>query len=82
MPHRGPVLGFGIEIEIISIPLDEHVRNREEFQEIYRNMMVQKLSMLGEQALQDPNKEKGDIRKWFITTDASLKHTDKQGRTP
>ncbi|KAM0801109.1 hypothetical protein BDR22DRAFT_888779 [Usnea florida] len=77
-PHRGPVLGFGIEIEIISIAMGERVWNREEFQTRYRNMMVQKLVQLGEMASQHPVPGNGNIREWFITTDGSLSHADDQ----
>ena len=77
-PRRGApyqvILGFGVEIEIISIPTEELVlvHNADVFQNLYRQQMVLNLFEEGERAKQHPDPSQGDPTMWFITKDESL----------
>ena len=78
------VLGFGVEIEIISLPLDELVLcSRDQFQLKHFNNIAKKLRGEGEEALTGLDPKKGDSRKWYITQDLSLRvDREDQGSSP
>lgn len=78
-----PVLGFGVEIEIISIQLDELVPNRPAFQLKYFEKIAENLRMEGERAFAGLDPGQAHTSKWYITEDVSLQvDRNDQGKSP